>query len=163
MIKMIAAISKNNQIGLDNHMPWHIPMDLQYFKKVTLGHAVIMGRKTYESIGHLLPQRQNIILSRDSSFTVPGAQMARSIEEVLSLCNKNKDIFVIGGGEIYRLFLPYTEQLYLTLIDKVVAGDTAFPDDLSHFELTWKSPNHVNEGDNTLFRFTVWQRKDKPI
>ena len=167
MIYMIAAISKNNQIGLHQKMPWHIPEDLNYFKKVTSNHTVIMGRKTLESIGRLLPNRHHIILTHNldfclSSFPTSGSatsEVAHSIPEVMSLIPKDSPCFVIGGGEIYKAFLPYAEKLYLTLIDKEVMGDTSFPPFDQDFKCISSIPGQALTDDGCSYAFTIWQRQ----
>ncbi|MBE6022617.1 MAG: dihydrofolate reductase [Cellulosilyticum sp.] len=157
MIKLIAAISQNNQIGLANQMPWHIPEDLEYFKQVTSGHTILMGRKTFESIGRILPNRRNIILTRDSNFIVSGADVIHSIEKALELCKGLDEVFIIGGGEIYSQFLPYADMLYLTLIEKYIEGDTSFPHFKDSFKCIQTTPGQTTDG--TVFAFTIWNRK----
>lgn len=129
MINIIAAVSKNNVIGKDNQLIWHLPDDLKRFKEITLSHVVVMGRKTHESIGRVLPNRLNVILSRDMKWHKPlgdNCVVCYSIEEVIGRF-KHRDIFVIGGGEIYNQFLPYSDKIYLTQIDKEFDGDSLFP------------------------------------
>lgn len=142
-LAMIVAMAKNNVIGLDNDMPWHLPADLQWFKKTTLGSPIIMGRKTYESIGRPLPGRLNIILSRDADLTIEGCTVVNSIEAAMQIAedaNNNSDntdatdtkihdeVFITGGSHLYNTFLEQTDTLYLTLIDAELTGDTFFPD-----------------------------------
>src|SRR6185369_17470980 len=107
MISLILAIGKNNEIGFGNKLPWHLPDDLKRFRDITRGHTVIMGRKTYESIGRLLPERKNIIITRDKNYKVAGATMVSSIEEAIKETENEEEAFVIGGGEICKLALPY--------------------------------------------------------
>lgn len=167
MIYMIAAISQNNQIGLHQKMPWHIPEDLNYFKRITSNHTVILGRKTLESIGRLLPNRHHIILTHDSNFNLSHfpisdsstAEIAHSISEVISHFPKDTPCFVIGGGEIYKAFLPYAEKLYLTLIDKQVQGDTSFPDFEQDFKCIASTPGQFLTEDGYSYAFTIWQRQ----
>lgn len=159
MIKIIAAISKNHQIGKDNKLPWHISEDLQYFKKTTSGKAVLMGRKTFESLGKPLPNRRNIVLTRDTNFKAEGIETIHSMEEALELCKSLEDIFIIGGGQIYTAFLPYADELYLTLVDKVIDGDTDFPAFEDAFECTKSTPGETLTDDGHHFTFTVWTRK----
>jgi len=127
MITLIAACSTNRVIGKDNQLIWHVPGDLKRFKNLTSGHIVLMGRKTFESIGRPLPNRTNIIISRDTSLKVEGCIIYNDYREVFSIFEKN-EIFVIGGGEIYQQLLPYADKIELTLIDKEFEGDTYFPD-----------------------------------
>lgn len=133
-ISIIAAIGENRELGKDNKLLWHIPEDLKRFKKLTQGHAVIMGRKTYESIGRPLPNRTNIIVTRDKQFRANGCIVTYSIEEAINfkfeiLNLKFKDeVFVIGGGQIYTQALPYADKLYLTIVEGTFEADTFFPD-----------------------------------
>lgn len=155
---MIAALSKNNQIGINNQMPWHIPEDLQYFKKVTSGHAVLMGRKTYESIGMPLSNRRNIVLTRNQNFAPAGVEVVHTLKEALDLCQELPKIFIIGGGEIYEAFLPYADKLYLTLIHKAVVGTTSFPNYKNEFKCINEMPCENPLSDGTSFTFTIWER-----
>jgi dihydrofolate reductase len=136
---MIVAMADNNIIGKDNDMPWHLPADLAYFKKVTLGKPIIMGRKTYESIGRALPGRRNIIISRDENYQPQGegsegVDVVTSVEQALSLVNGSNgnealdEVMVIGGGAIYQHCLPNVDRLYITHIKANIDGDTKFPD-----------------------------------
>ncbi|MBP3886782.1 MAG: dihydrofolate reductase [Cellulosilyticum sp.] len=158
MIKLIAAISKNNQIGLNGDMPWHIPKDLQYFKQVTSSHTILMGRKTFESIGRPLPNRRNIVLTHNLNYTADGIEIIHSMDEALALCNYLDDIFIIGGGELYHTFLPYADELYLTLVDQIVEGDTSFPYFKDSFKCVHATPYYTQPSDNVRFSFTIWKR-----
>jgi len=130
---MIVATADNNVIGKDNTMPWHLPADLAYFKKVTLGKPIIMGRKTYESIGRPLPGRRNIVISRDQNFTAVGIDTVTSVAAALALVDGSDgsdavaEIMVIGGGAIYKHCLPNADRLYVTHIKAAIDGDTHFP------------------------------------
>ncbi|MCX7152275.1 MAG: type 3 dihydrofolate reductase [Proteobacteria bacterium] len=131
-LSLIAAQARNRVIGRDNAMPWHLPADLKHFKALTMGHPVIMGRKTFEailaSLGKPLPGRRNIIVSRNRQFTVGGCTVVGSLEQAIAGCGTAEEAFVIGGGEIYRQALPLAQRLYLTEIDAEFAGDATFPD-----------------------------------
>ncbi|MGY5797649.1 type 3 dihydrofolate reductase [Rheinheimera faecalis] len=127
-IAMIAAMANNRVIGKDNQMPWHLPADLKHFKKVTLGKPVIMGRKTYQSIGKALPGRRNIVISRQSGALSTDADWVQSIEQALALVQHEAEVMIIGGAEIYRQVLPLADTLYITDIDLTVEGDAFFPD-----------------------------------
>lgn len=127
VISMIAAMAKGRVIGADNDMPWHLPADLKHFKAVTMGKPVVMGRKTYESIGRALPGRRNIVISR-SGFSASDADVVDSIDAAKSLLAAEDEIMIIGGGNVYSQFLPDASRLYLTYIDTDVEGDTHFPD-----------------------------------
>jgi len=126
-ISIIAAIARNGVIGRDNRLPWHLPQDLKRFRALTMGHHVIMGRKTWESIGRVLPGRTMVVVSRDPDYGVADCQIAHSLEEALGLCGDDPEVFIIGGAEIYRQALPMADRLYLTHIEQEVEGDTYFP------------------------------------
>jgi len=126
MIKVIAAMSKNRVIGNNNQLIWKLSSDLKRFKELTSGHPVVMGRKTYESIGRTLPNRRNIIITRNLEYNVDGCEVVSSLEEALMLTNNN--CFIIGGGEIYKQSLDVADKIYLTLVDKEFEGDTSFPE-----------------------------------
>lgn len=127
-ISLIAAMAHNRVIGKDNDMPWHMPADLKHFKAVTLGKPVIMGRRTFDSIGRPLPGRQNIVVTTNKTWQHDGVDVVHSPEEAVALVAELPEVMVIGGGKIYQHFLPYAATLYLTYIDLDVAGDTQFPD-----------------------------------
>ncbi|GLS89164.1 dihydrofolate reductase [Psychromonas marina] len=127
-VSMIAAMANNRVIGLDNKMPWHLPADLQFFKRVTLGKPVIMGRKTYQSIGRPLPGRQNIVLSRDANLSIDGVECVQTLEQAQKLVGDVDEVMIIGGATIYEQFLAQADRLYLTFIDLETKGDTQFPD-----------------------------------
>jgi dihydrofolate reductase len=128
IISMIAAMANNRIIGEDNQMPWHLPADLQHFKRVTMDKPVVMGRKTFESIGRPLPGRRNVVITRNASYEADGIEVVTSPEAALSLLEGVEEVMIIGGGNIYSQFLASAERLYLTFIDLDVAGDTQFPD-----------------------------------
>ncbi|MCH8538921.1 MAG: type 3 dihydrofolate reductase [Alkalimonas sp.] len=128
MISMIAAMAENRVIGLDNQMPWHLPADLQHFKRLTSGKTVLMGRKTYESIGKALPNRRNLVISRQDAPVGSDAEWFDSLDTALAQVSPDEELMVMGGAEIYRQCLPLAQRLYLTFIDLNVAGDTWFPD-----------------------------------
>ena len=127
MISIIVAIARNYTIGSANSMPWHLPEDFRHFKQVTMGKAVIMGRKTYESIGRPLPGRRNIVITRNTDLRIEGCEMATSLDEAIALCDPTEENFIIGGGEIYRQAMPIADKLYITHIDAEFEGDTRFP------------------------------------
>ncbi len=126
MISLIAAVSKNGVIGKDGRLPWDLPADLAYFKKTTLGHPVIMGRKTFESLGKPLPGRENVVITRSRNHAPPNCLILHSIDEALTFC-EDKHGFIIGGSQIYREFFPYADRLYITLINEDFAGDSFLP------------------------------------
>ena len=129
-ISLIVAMSQNRVIGKDNQLPWHLPADLQHFKTLTSGHSIIMGRKTYESIGHPLPNRTNIILSRQTHYQAQGCLCANNCSEALALAKQysTDDVFIIGGAHVFELFLAYGTRIYLTRVEAQIDGDTLFPE-----------------------------------
>ncbi|MBV2129060.1 type 3 dihydrofolate reductase [Arsukibacterium indicum] len=130
-VAMIAAMANNRVIGKNNQMPWHLPADLKHFKAVTLGKPVIMGRKTFESIGRPLPGRRNLVISRTNPEQLQGVEWFNSLEQALAAASDSPEVMVIGGGEIYKQCLPLASTLYLTEIELVVDGDAYFPDYLA--------------------------------
>lgn len=128
-ISMIAAMAKNRVIGNDNKMPWYLPADLKHFKSVTLGKPIIMGRKTYESIGKALPGRKNIVITSNQAYSLNDAIVVHNCDAALRMAAlEASEVMIIGGGTIYEAFLPQAQALFLTLIDLDINGDTHFPD-----------------------------------
>lgn len=127
-LSLIVAMAKNRVIGVDGKIPWHLPNELQLFKSVTMGHHIIMGRKTYDSIKRLLPGRDTVIVTRQKDYAVAGAKIAHTLNEAVALCMGDDEIFVIGGGELYRAALPITDRIYLTVVDAEPEGDTRMPE-----------------------------------
>ena len=152
-ITIIAAVSENNVLGKNNKLIWHIPDDLKRFKKLTLGHSVIMGRKTFESIAKPLPQRKNIILTRNKNYKAKGALIAHNVKEALNFCENDNQPFIIGGGEIYKLFMGISNKIELTRIHKSYDGDAFFPEIL---EEKWKLVNSKknNFSDTKVINFS---------
>ncbi|WP_028115696.1 type 3 dihydrofolate reductase [Ferrimonas senticii] len=126
-LAMIACMAANRVIGKDNQMPWHLPADLAHFKATTLGKPVVMGRKTYESIGRPLPGRHNIVITRQSDYQVEGITVVPSIAAAMAAAGEVEELMVIGGGQLYNTLLPQADRLYLTLVDAELDGDTYFP------------------------------------
>lgn len=128
MISLLLAMDKNQLIGKDNDLPWRLPADLAYFKRVTMGHPIIMGRKTYDSIGRPLPGRENIIITRDTTYKAEGCKVIHSIDEIVKMSEEtDQELFVIGGAEIFKEILPHSDRLYITEIEEEFEGDTYFP------------------------------------
>ena len=127
MLSLIVAASRNGVIGAGNKLPWHLPADLKRFKQLTMGHPILMGRKTFESIGKPLPGRTNIVITRQEGFQACGATVAHSLEEALQICEGQEEVFVIGGAEIYKQALPLADRIYLTRVDADFEGDTFLP------------------------------------
>jgi len=131
MLSFIVAMDKNNVIGQkdENRMPWHLPKDLQYFKERTSGHTIVMGRKTFESLGRILPNRKHIVLTRSNHNLPEEVEIVHDFSKVITLNNQHPDeeFFIIGGGSIYKQFLPYADKLYVTIINEAFEGDVHFP------------------------------------
>lgn len=160
-ISLIVAMTQNSVIGKDNAMPWHLPRDLQWFKQNTLNKPVIMGRKTFESIGKALPNRKNIVLSRQP-FHAPNTIWSESLEQALALCEQEPEIMIIGGGKLFTQALPLAGKLYLTEIQAVLDGDTFFPKlDMSCWHVI--EDNTVQRDQNNIYdcRFLILQRGDR--
>lgn len=156
MISLIVAYARNQVIGKDGVMPWHLPADLQHVKAITTGKTIVMGRKTFESIGRPLPNRRNVVLTRSRDFHPPGVDVVHSKEEVLAL----GDVIIFGGAEIYRQFLDVADRLYITEIDLQTEGDTFFPQwDRDAFVLVDKREGIVDEQNRYPHTFYVYERK----
>jgi dihydrofolate reductase len=127
-IAIVVAMADNRVIGCDNRLPWHLPADLRHFKQVTVGKPVLMGRKTHESIGRPLPERTNIVVTRDRSYEAPGCIVVHSIESALKAAGDREEVMVIGGTDFYRQLLPKADRIYLTLVHADFEGDARFPE-----------------------------------
>jgi len=126
---IVVAMSKNRCIGKDGELPWHIPEDLKHFRKLTTGHAIIMGRRTHESIGRPLPKRRNIIVTRNREFRAEGCEVAHGLEEAIAVARQRDEApVIVGGAELYAQALPLTTRIHLTEVDQVVEGDAFFPE-----------------------------------
>ena len=161
-ISMIAAMAHDRVIGKDNQMPWHMPADLAHFKRVTLGKPVLMGRKTFESIGRPLPGRRNLVISRNPNYQAEGIEVVGSVEAALALLagSSVEELMVIGGGHLYAEMLPSADCLYLTRIDLAVEGDTRFPafDDGQWQRVDCES-HPADEKNPHPYSFETWQRR----
>jgi dihydrofolate reductase len=152
MLVLIAAMSLNRVIGFNNQLPWLLSADFQYFKAITSGQTVVMGRRTYESIGHPLAGRRNIVLSRRPNFkAAPNTEVVRSISAILKLATA-QIVFVIGGALVYRQFIPYAGRIYLTLIEAVFVGDVFFPE----LDATWKLVSRTGGVQDAANPFPHW-------
>ncbi len=161
-ISMIAAMAHDRVIGKDNQMPWHLPADLAHFKRITLGKPVLMGRKTFESIGRPLPGRRNLVISRNPDYQAEGIEVVGSVEAALALLagSSVEELMVIGGGHLYAEMLPSADCLYLTRIDLAVEGDTRFPafDDGQWQRVDCES-HPADEKNPHPYSFETWQRR----
>lgn len=160
MISVIVAVAQNGVIGGGNTLLWHISEDLRRFKSITMGHPVIMGRHTFESVGRPLPGRTNVVVSRREDYTPEGVTVVRSLEEAFALFPQEEEIFVTGGGQIYAQAMPLADKLYLTTVEKNYDGDTRFPD-WNRDEWRQVSCERHDCGKNYPypFEFTDWVRK----
>ena len=161
MISLLVAMAQNRVIGKDNQLPWHLPEDLAYFKRVTMGHPIVMGRKTFESIGRVLPGRQNVIVTRNPHFSHEGCLVLHSIEEIINFANNyNGEVFVIGGAEIFKEILPYADRLYITKIVHTFSGDAFFPVfDEAEWKLVSSEKGLKNEKNPYDYTFLVYERR----
>ncbi|MFI3314702.1 MAG: dihydrofolate reductase [Rikenellaceae bacterium] len=161
IISIIVATAHNSVIGKDNNLIWHISEDLRYFKATTSGHTVIMGRKSYESIGRPLPNRRNIIITRNSDFSAPGCEVVNSIEHAIELSNdgNSEEVFIIGGGEIYRQSIDKADKLYITHVDNNYEGDTYFPGiKMSEWKKVSSEKHIRGEKFEYPFEFAIYER-----
>jgi dihydrofolate reductase len=158
-ITLIVAATENNAIGKNNQMLWHLPNDFKYFKKNTLQHSVVMGRKTFVSIGKPLPERRNIILTRDMNYSHEEVDVANSVQEVLNYCRDEREIFIIGGAEIYKQTLPLADKILLTRVHTTIDGDAYFPELLDHeWQLVSTEKHEKNEKHAFDYTFEVYER-----
>lgn len=156
-IYLVAAVARNGVIGAAGKLPWHLPEDLQHFKKLTLNHPVIMGRRTWESLGKPLPGRDNIVITRKPGYAAPGASVAASLEAAIALCTGEPVAFVIGGAEIYAAALPLADGLVLTEIQRAFEGDTHFPEwDRKAWRVSQKETHTSAAG--VPFDFVLYER-----
>lgn len=164
MISIIAAVAKNNIIGGDNKLLWHIPEDLKHFKDITSNHTIIMGRKTFQSLPNVLPKRHHIVLTKDKNYIIDSdsVTIVHNLKEIVDKYKTSKEeVFVIGGGEIYSAFLPYCKNLYLTKINKNFEGDTFFPKiEPSQWKVTYSSELNKTLKDNLEFKFINLTKKN---
>jgi len=155
---LIAAVASNGGLGLEGKMPWHLPGELRHFREVTMGKPIVMGRKTWESIGKPLPGRQNIVISRNPAFQAPGCEVYGSLEQAIANALGN-EVMVIGGGEIYRRALPLATRMVLTLVDCAPTADTWFPDwKRAEWTLVRERTAGADAGNQYGYRVQEWLR-----
>ncbi|MFZ2899793.1 MAG: dihydrofolate reductase [Saprospiraceae bacterium] len=162
IVSAIVAISKNRVIGSDNQIPWHLPADMAFFKRTTMGHFVIMGRLTFLSLGRPLPKRTNVVVTRDPFFTATGCFVAHSLEEALSMASEfgETETFIIGGGQIYRESMEYLDRIYLTEVDVAVEGDVFFPElKENEWEVIHSESHPADEKNEFSYTFTTLERR----
>lgn len=161
IVSAIAAAAQNGVIGRNNQIPWYLSDDFKYFKRTTLGHFVIMGRKNFESMGRPLPKRTNVIITRDPFYIATDCLIVHSVEEALELALDagEKEAFIIGGGEIYRQSMPYWDKIYLTRVEAVVEGDVFFPEPAwDEWRLLSTESHPADEKNDFPFTIEVYQR-----
>jgi dihydrofolate reductase len=156
---VIVAVSNNGVIGRANQLPWHLRSDLQRFKRLTMGHGLIMGRKTFESIGRVLPGRVSIVITRNSLLDIPGVETASSLDEAISKMPDGKHAYIIGGGEIFREALPRVRRIMLTRVLADIDGDAQLDDwDRGGWRLTHSESIPAGESDEWPTEFEIWER-----
>jgi len=162
IISLIFAMDRNRLIGADGGLPWRLPADLQYFKSVTMGKPVLMGRKTYETIGKPLKGRHNIVITRDTSYKAPGCTVVHSPQDALHAAGDAPEVMIIGGAEIYRQFLPHAQRLYVTRIADSFSGDTYFPEiSPEHWQTVWQEKHEADARNPHPFCFAVMHRRNE--
>ena len=159
IVSAIAAIAQNYAIGKNNQLLWHLPNDLKHFKQITSGHTVIMGRKTYQSVGRPLPNRRNIVITRQQT-AIMGCEVVSSIKEALALCVAEQEVFIVGGAEIYKLAMPVTDRIYLTIVHQDFEADTWFPQINDNEWVKTQLEDHPADEKNTIsYSFITLNRR----
>ena len=159
-LALIVAVAANGVIGRDGKLPWHLPEDLRHFRTLTTGHSIIMGRRTWQSLPRALPDRQNIVVTRQSAFAADGALVARSLTDALAAVKCPEPAFCIGGGELYRAALPLARIAYVTEIASDFGGDAAFPAlDRAHWRETSREPHTARDGEGFAYAFVTYERR----
>ena len=160
IVSIIAAIAENNAIGKDNKLLWNLPTDLKHFKTITSGHTVIMGRKTFDSMGKPLPNRRNIVVTRQEDLLIIGAEVTNTIEHALALCAHEEEVFIIGGAQIYTQALSLTDRIYLTIVHENYDADTFFPElDRSKWTVASSESHLPDEKNEVAFTFETLESK----
>ena len=160
MVSIIVATALNNAIGKDNQLLWHLPADLQFFKKTTLGKTLIMGRATFDSIGRALPGRRTIVVTRNASWFVEGVESVDSINAALALCKNEDEVFIAGGADIYKQSLDFTDRIYRTVVELKPEADRFFPTiPETLFQKVHTETRPTDEKNPVIMHFEVWERK----
>jgi len=164
IIALLVAMADDGVIGRDNTLPWHLPRDLQWFKRLTTGHTIIMGRTTYQSIGRPLPNRRNIVLSRNPAFKADGVEVVATLEDALELVQNDTEVFVVGGAAVYGLALPLAQRMYLTRVHARVDGDVRFPEWCpDEWHLVWEEAHEADDKHAYPFTFQQFDRIRRPV
>ena len=159
ILSLIAAMTPNRVIGRNNELPWHLPEDLRFFKRITMGKPLLMGRKTHESIGRPLPGRTNIVITRGQDYRAEGCIVAHSLEQALVAAGNVEEAMVIGGAALYELALPQADRIYLTRVRAELEGDAWFPPlDLSQWGEVWREDHPADAKHAYSYRFSQWER-----
>lgn len=159
-LAIIVAMAKNRTIGVNNRLPWRCPEDLKHFKTLTMGHYMIMGRKTFDSIGKPLPGRQTVVVSRNVQLRIAGCTVVNSLPQAIAACVRETQIFVVGGEDIYRQAIAFADTLYITEIQQEVVGDAAFPQwDAREWRETAREVHHQVSPEPLEFHFVTYQRQ----
>jgi dihydrofolate reductase len=160
IITFVVAAAENNAIGKDNQLLWKLPTDLKHFQTITLGHTIIMGRKTFDSMGKPLPRRRNIVITRNPALEIDGAEITQSLDEALALCHDEEEVFVIGGAEIYKAALDRTDKIFLTRVHQNFEGDAYFPElDPEYWIETAREYHEPDEKNPIAFSFITLESK----
>lgn len=158
VVRMVVAVAENQVIGNNNTLIWKLSSDLKKFRELTTGFPIIMGRKTYDSIGRVLPGRRNIIITRDKAYQVDGAEIVNSPEEALNICQNEERISIIGGGEIYARFLPITDELFVTRVHTSAEGDTQFPEIGKEWMCVFEESHPADEKNEFDYTFLQYKK-----
>ena len=160
MISILVAADQNNAIGKNNQLLWHLPADLKHFKQLSSGHTVIMGRKTYDSIGKPLPNRRNIVITRQTYIDIPGCEVVNSLEDAIALSSQDGHVFIIGGGEIYRQAMDVSDTIFITRVHHQFDADTYFPAIDAHTWVEKEREDHPADAKNLFaYSFFVYKRR----
>lgn len=157
-VSAIVAISENHAIGKNNQLLWHLPADLRHFKDITSGHSIIMGRKTFDSVGKPLPNRRNIVVTRQH-ITIPGCEVVHSVNNALELCKGEDEVFIGGGAEIYKMAMPVTDRIYLTIVHEHFEADTFFPEiDIHEWKEASRERHEADQKNPIPYSFITLER-----
>jgi dihydrofolate reductase len=159
-VSIIVAISANNAIGKNNQLLWHLPADLKHFKEITSGHTIIMGRKTYDSIGRPLPNRRNIVITRKTDLQIENVEIVNSLQDAISLCETEDEVFIIGGAEIYKNSISIANRIYLTTVHQEYEADVFFPElNKDEWLETYQEHHAADEKNSVAYSFSTLERK----
>lgn len=160
IVSAVVAIAEDNGIGKNNQLLWRLPADLKHFKEITTGHTVIMGRKTYESVGRPLPNRRNILITRKTDLEIPGVTVVNTLQQALDLCSDEEEVFIVGGAEIYKMAMDATNRIYLTVVHGTFDADTFFPAiDRNVWKETAEEKHEADEKNPFAYTFSTLVRK----